>query len=214
MRKNLMAILLATLLSLNWSPNIMAQQRPEDFNHFKEILRFGTNDINLYWQTIFANNKRPYETPSLKAYYKDPIETPCGTMGINNAAYCTKSNTIYFDIDFLYQKFLTYGDYAVITILAHEWAHAAQFQLRQRELSIWTENQADCLCGAYTKALKEGKQNVRLEEGDIEEAEQLMFNIGSSHPDWANNGVHGSSNQRLGNFRKGLIYGLDSCFNK
>lgn len=214
MSKQLLVILLISLLSLNWIPNILAQQRPEGLNHFEEILSFGPKDINLYWQNIFIIKNRSYDAPSLKAYYKVPLETPCGTMGLNNAAYCTKSNTIYFDIDFLYQKFLTYGDYAVIAILAHEWAHAAQFQLGQRELSIWTENQADCLCGAYTKSVQEGKQNVRLEEGDIQEAEQLMFNIGSTHPNWATNDAHGSNNQRLGNFRKGLIYGLDSCFTK
>ncbi len=214
MKKGLLVILLIAVLSLNWTLNISAQQRPEGVKHFQEIIVLGAKDINSYWQTVFSAIKRDYAPPALKPYIKESIETPCGTMELNNAAYCAKSNTIYFDVDFLYREFLTYGDYAVVAILAHEWAHAAQFQLGQRELSIWTENQADCICGAYTKALKETNRGVRLDDGDIEEAEQLLFNLGNTHPDWASNGAHGSSNQRLNNFRKGMIYGLDSCFTK
>jgi hypothetical protein len=132
---------------------------------------------------------------------------------MNNAFYCSASNSIYFDYNFISKVYSQVGDYAAVSIIAHEWGHLVQTQLgisNGRFFSIQMELQADCSAGAYTK-YAEGMRE--LEEGDMEEAGVGLFNAGDPRGmPWFASQAHGKSMQRISAFLDGYKGGARACF--
>ena len=122
---------------------------------------FARRDVNLFWSGVLKRWSVPYRTPALVWYNTaqkpGPVATPCGTMVVNNAGYCPKNQAIYLDARFSERHFRTEGDFALFTIVAHEWGHHIQKltgvqrayeqgQLTTKQLEL----QADCWAGVYT----------------------------------------------------------------
>src|SRR5579862_6637427 len=78
--------------------------------------------IDEFWTQTLRDNNQRYISPRL-------IRVP---RPIHNVMYDPNANVIYCDYDFLEQQMEQHGDFAVVTILAHEWAHAVQTQLGTR----------------------------------------------------------------------------------
>ncbi|HEX8174969.1 MAG TPA: neutral zinc metallopeptidase [Pyrinomonadaceae bacterium] len=174
------------------------------------LLAAAANDINGFWQWAFNSTGRAYAPPQMVAY-TGQINTPCGVLQSNNAAYCQAAHTIYYDYNFINRSYTNVGDYAAVGIIAHEWGHVVQAHLgisRGNSYSIQMELQADCFMGAYTKY---AERTGKLEPGDLDEAGEDLFKSGDPKGmPWFASQAHGSPLQRVGAFLDG--YNERPCF--
>ncbi|HVD62501.1 MAG TPA: neutral zinc metallopeptidase [Gemmatimonadaceae bacterium] len=168
-------------------------------------------------------------TPPDIVPYLTGVRSACGIMRQSNALYCPRDNTIYFDEVFVASQAKkaanqlgTDGDMAAVGIVAHEMGHAVAMQLGHvfRD-SYENESTADCLAGAFAEhSSKDGS----LEDGDIDEAFYAMSTAGDPTPEptgdprmdqWILSRLarraHGTREQRMSNFRRGLDGGAGAC---
>jgi predicted metalloprotease len=180
-----------------------------------ELINFVVSDLNSYWNAQFNYARRQYAPPKLIQAYTQQIQTPCGNALLNNAFYCPASHSIYYDANFLYKVYSQVGDFAAVSIIAHEWGHLVQRQMgivKGPYLSIQTELQADCLSGAYAKHAGEKSY---LEEGDLDEAGAGLFKFGDPRGmPWFDMNAHGKPLQRVSAFLDGLKQGPGGCFSR
>jgi predicted metalloprotease len=130
---------------------------------------------------------------------------------LDNAFYCGLDHSIYYDNDLLETELANGGDFAVITVLAHEWGHLVQAQLGllTSQMSIAKELQADCLAGVYARHAAE---IGILEEGDLEEGASSLFEKGDfDDTPWFDPQAHGAPSQRYHAFAAGVTNGLRAC---
>jgi uncharacterized protein len=168
-------------------------------------------DIDAFWAGELANLGHDYYSAGTVPV-SDVVQSSCGEFGPydNPAAYCPVDDSVYYSVPLAQEIQTTVGDYAWITVLAHEWGHHVQVVLGiEPELTIDRELQADCFSGAYTqRALQQGF----LQEGDISEA--LMISIFSGDPieiDETAEGAHGSGDYRVTSFMEGYFNGSATC---
>lgn len=178
---------------------------------FPTLMQYATRDINNFWAQTFAGWRRPYKPPGVYPYAR-PLRTACGLSVMNNAFYCPADNNVYYDGNFVSRYYSYVGDYAAVSIIAHEWGHLAQTQLginRGNSFSIQMELQADCFAGAYTgyaEAMGE------LEEGDLEEAGVGIFYAGDQKgTPWFSPQAHGRPMRRISAFLDGYKGGAGAC---
>ena len=168
-------------------------------------------DIDAYWAGELGTLGYDYYAAGMIPV-SDIVQSSCGQFGPydNPAAYCPLDESIYYSLLLGADIQATVGDFAWITVLAHEWGHHVQTVLGiTPELTIDRELQADCLSGAYAQhALQQGY----LQEGDVTEA--AMMTILSGDPielDEMADGAHGSSDYRLTAFMEGYFNGAGTC---
>lgn len=177
----------------------------------QSIFDLVTAEIDGYWATSLSAAGIPYSSPNLAdiSYggsslcgYLDPDRSP--------AYYCALDQTIYFSLDQFVYFDRVIGDFAWITILAHEWGHHVQALNgsfggvgSQREL------QADCLAGSYAL---DAETRGFLEAGDLSEAVAIA-NAGGDVAGFPQDqlGVHGTSNERIAAFMQGYLNGFIGC---
>lgn len=168
-------------------------------------------DIDAFWAEEFAANGNDYYAAG-KVPVSEVVYSSCGNFGPydNPAAFCPPEDTVYYSIPLGSDIRTNIGDFAWITVLAHEWGHHVQLVLGiEPELTIDRELQADCFAGAYARrALQQGF----LQEGDITEA--MVINIMSGDPiemEEMADGAHGSSDYRVTSFMEGYFDGSKAC---
>ena len=150
--------------------------------------------------------------------------------------YCPADRKVYIDLSF-YQDLRTKmgapGDFAQAYVVAHEIGHHVQnllgltdkvHSMRQRlseadynKLSVRLELQADCFSGLW--ANHADRTRHILERGDVEEALNAASMIGDDRLQQQSRGyvtpdsfTHGSSEQRVRWFRRGLQSGnIQAC---
>jgi len=174
------------------------------------LINTAVEDLNEVWGKQLPNYHKP----------NGPIPYTCETVSqvsknaecpllLNGASYCEYDNTIYYDTDFL-NKLLADGDFIPVVVMAHEWGHAIQVQMKQgtdERKTILKELEADCLAGLYTKNTK------KLENGDFEEAAKTLYFSGD-RLDWNDPKAHGRPEQRMERFTTGKVIGeIDKCWN-
>jgi len=181
------------------------------------------------WKRLLAG--RYQETRAV--LFRDAIGSACGfAQSATGPFYCPADRKVYLDLGFfneLHRKLGAPGDFAQAYVLAHELGHHVQTltgvesQVRQRQaanpamrnvLSVRMELQADCFAGVWGHHANKGDGRVQLEEGDIEEGLTAASAIGDDRlqrmqgnrvaPDRF---THGSSEQRVEWFRRGLQSG-------
>ena len=169
------------------------------------------SDIDAFWAAELASSGHDYYAAGIIPV-SDVVYSSCGQFGPydNPAAYCPLDDSVYYSVPLGQDIQASVGDYAWITVLAHEWGHHVQVVLGiEPELTIDRELQADCLSGAYAqRALQQGF----LQEGDVTEA--VMMTILSGDPiemDEMVEGAHGSSDYRLTSFMEGYFNGAAAC---
>ena len=150
--------------------------------------------------------------------------------------YCPGDQKVYIDLSFfdeLEQRFRAPGDFAKAYVVAHEIGHHVQNLLgiaekveaqRRRlseaennKLSVRMELQADCLAGIW--AHHANRSRHILERGDVEGAMAAATAIGDDRLQKQARGyvspesfTHGSSEQRVRWFRRGLDSGqINQC---
>jgi uncharacterized protein len=199
----------------------------EELRQFVGAALANTEDV---WNEIFRQMGRQYREPTL-VLFTDRVQSACGVAGAAvGPFYCPGDEKLYIDLAFyreLKTRFRAPGDFAQAYVIAHEVGHHIQHLLgtmdqvnsaRQRmseaeanQLSVRLELQADFLAGVWAHhAQKRGA----LEEGDVEEALAAASAIGDDRLQRESQGyvvpdsfTHGSSEQRIRWFRKGLETG-------
>jgi predicted metalloprotease len=174
--------------------------------------------------------------------FRDVVQSACGTaQSATGPFYCPADQLVYLDLGFfgeLRDRFRAPGDFAQAYVLAHELGHHVQRLLgieaqvrrqqqsnpaQENQLSVRLELQADCLAGIWgNQAAQPGRAaqgKVELETGDLEEGLNAAASIGDDRiqrmsgariaPDRF---THGSSEQRVSWFRRGLQSGnIQAC---
>jgi predicted metalloprotease len=168
-------------------------------------------DIDAFWAGELGNQGYDYYAAGMVPV-SEAVSSSCGEFGPydNPAAYCPLDQAVYYSVPLGVDIQASVGDFAWITVLAHEWGHHVQTVLGiTPEMTIDRELQADCFSGAYAQhALQAGY----LQEGDVTEA--AVMTILSGDPiemyEFADN-AHGSSDYRLTAFMQGYFEGSASC---
>ena len=201
------------------------QARQDQLASFsKKVLR----ETELVWQQqLQQQTGKAYSDPTL-VLFTGSVQSGCGgATSASGPFYCPGDNKLYIDLSFfdeLGQRFGAAGDFAMAYVIAHEVGHHIQTllgtsqqvsRLRGRvdeaeynRNSVKLELQADFLAGVWAHYVQ-GKG--LLESGDIEEAMRAANAIGDDRltqgrvsPD---NFTHGTSQQRMYWFKKGLETG-------
>lgn len=207
------------------SPEQKAAQ--DELADFVSVVVADTEDT---WTPIFRSAGYRYQ-PAKLVLYNGLVQSACGT-GSSAAGpfYCPGDSKVYLDLGFLRElkRLGAPGDFAFAYVIAHEIGHHVQNQLgvsqqvRQMQqrvsrskanaLSVLAELQADCYAGIWAHHAQAQRQ--ALERGDIEEGLGAAAAVGDDrlqqmsgrgvHPE---SFTHGSSEQRMGWFRKGFQSG-------
>jgi predicted metalloprotease len=188
-------------------------------------------DTEDVWQELFRRMGKEYRNPHLDLFSG---QTPSG-CGFASAAvgpfYCPADEKVYIDLDFFRQlerQFHAPGDFARAYVIAHEVGHHVQnllgisdkvharqqrlSEVEAKQLSVRLELQADFLAGVWAHHAQRSKQI--LERGDVETALRAATEIGDDRLQMESQGyvvpdsfTHGSSEQRVRWFRRGLQTG-------
>jgi predicted metalloprotease len=201
---------------------------PEQVEFVRAILG-STEDT---WGEIFAASGSQYPAPRL-ILFQGAVDSACGRApSAVGPFYCPGDRQVYLDLVFfrdMEQKFRAAGDLARAYVIAHEVGHHIQNVTgvmekvdRSRQLggtmegaeglSVRQELQADCFAGVWAN---HAEQRLRwLEPGDVESALAAATAIGDDALQRQSQGhvvpdsfTHGSSEQRVRWFRKGMDSG-------
>ncbi|WP_417068368.1 neutral zinc metallopeptidase [Niveibacterium terrae] len=189
-------------------------------------------DTERTWDRVFTAAGRTYEKPRL-VLFRGATSTACGTgEAAMGPFYCPGDRKVYIDLGFydeLARRFAAPGEFAQAYVIAHEIGHHVQNlagisgkvhqaqqaagKVERNALSVRLELQADCFAGVWAnQAVAAG--TLKLEEGDVESAINAATAIGDDTLQRQAQGrvvpdsfTHGSSEQRVRWFRRGLEYG-------
>jgi hypothetical protein len=182
----------------------------------EQIFDIAAEDINTFWIETFAEYGYPYEEPRVVLHDRSQISSGCGVAPAQvGPFYCSADHSQYYPFRFMDQQWKQFGDFAVVTIIAHEWGHAIQHNLGALQTGGYTidlELQADCFAGAYAGYANSRSLNIRLDESDIREGAVALFNAGD--PDgtpWWDSQAHGTGDQRVQAFVDGFEQGVSTC---
>lgn len=173
----------------------------------QDKLTFASRDINEMWARQFQQLGRSWVSPRVYIY-SGRIQTPCGVMNNWNAQYCPRNHSIYLNEPFVRRINHQVGDFAAITVLAHEYGHAVQRLLGLSTVSrypVQDELQVDCFAGFYAQ---DANRRKLLDPGDIPEATAQSYASGDPAFDL---NAHGTPNQRVRAFHLGFDQGFQSC---
>jgi len=195
---------------------------------FVSVVLADTEDV---WRRLFQEAGSQYREPRL-VLFRGAVPTACGTgQAAMGPFYCPGDQKVYIDLGFfdtLRSRLGAPGDFAQAYVIAHEVAHHVQGLLgitgrvdalrgrageaQANQLSVRVELQADCLAGVWAHHSQKGKG--WLEQGDIDEALNAAARIGDDTLQRRQQGTvvpetftHGSSQQRVSWFRRGLQSG-------
>jgi predicted metalloprotease len=214
-------------------PNYKASAEQQQLAQFTAVVLADTEDT---WHAIFKEMGKRYQEPKL-VLFTDAVHSACGhAESAMGPFYCPSDKKIYIDLGFYKQlkdRHNAPGDFAQAYVIAHEVGHHVQNllgisgQVHQAQqgmtkteanaLSVKLELQADCFSGLWAHHTEKAKQV--LEQGDIEEALTAASAIGDDRLQKQARGyalpesfTHGTSQQRIFWFKKGLANGIiQSC---
>jgi predicted metalloprotease len=168
--------------------------------------------VDRFWQRHFQEQTgRRYESPQVAGGYTGTSGPSCGGQPSvpGNAFYCPSGDFLAWDEDLMDAGFEQIGDAWVYLIIAHEWGHAIQARLRQNQVSVAAELQADCLAGAALQgSVDDG--TLTLEKGDAQEISRTLVTVADRFP-WSDESSHGNAQQRTAAFSAGAEGGVRAC---
>ena len=196
-------------------------QGEDDYEKFTAAVLGSNNDV---WRQLFEQSGRQYEEPRL-VLFRAATQSGCGLATSDvGPHYCPLDQTIYIDETFYDVLKSQYGaeggDVAEAYVLAHEVGHHVQHQLGildtasapTNEDSVKIELQADCFAGVWAHSVS--SLGV-FQPGEINEAIDAAAAVGDDRIQAKVQGqvtpetwTHGSSEQRVTWFNKGLTAGV------
>ncbi|MDY6050975.1 MAG: neutral zinc metallopeptidase [Rothia sp. (in: high G+C Gram-positive bacteria)] len=215
-------------------------QTYEDANRYDDcrILATGVS-LGMVWEEkLPAEAGISYTAPDL-VLGEGHISTGCGTANISQTGpfYCPADQTVYMSVPFFDQlKAMggSNGDFAVMYVTAHEFAHHIQQTMGTLKYSdyqdpgadsgaVQVEVQADCYAGVWASQADKGENALLnpLTQNQIQQAIDTARAIGDDaiqrssgqqvNPDlW----THGSSEQRVYWFTRGYTEGTMAACNQ
>jgi len=213
--------------AVNTRPARPGSPGDDELTHFVSVVLASTEDV---WTGILRQSGKQYRNPKL-VLFSDQVQSACGAAGSSAGPfYCPGDQKVYIDLAFyrdLKEKLGAPGDFAQAYVIAHEIGHhvqrllgisdnvhSAQSRMSRSEandLSVRLELQADFFAGVWAS---QARQKGLLEAGDIEEALNAASAIGDDRLQRRSQGrvvpdsfTHGTSEQRVRWFRKGLETG-------
>jgi predicted metalloprotease len=166
-------------------------------------------DVDGFWNRTFAAAAWEYASPEVVPVGEVALSA-CGQIpGWVIGAYRPLDRTIFFSVSLSEQLVAGGDDFAWTTVIAHEWAHHVQVLLGIPYGGYDSEQQADCLAGAYAPD-REGRGLLSV--GDVNEA--VMLSVQSGDAAWLPEdapGAHGSGAERAQAFLSGYRDGLAGC---
>ena len=208
--------------------NPAAPAADDELKQFVSVVLADTEDV---WTQLFRDMGREYKKPKL-VLFADRVESACGFQSAAvGPFYCPADHNVYIDLSFyqdLKKRHRSPGDFAQAYVIAHEVGHHVQNLLgistkvhklkrqvskeQSNDLSVRLELQADFFAGVWAHHAHRAKQI--LEKGDIEEAMTAASAIGDDRLQMEARGyvvpesfTHGTSQQRVRWFKKGLLSG-------
>jgi predicted metalloprotease len=196
-----------------------------------QFVSFVLDDTQNTWTQLLPQQAgKPYHHAKL-VLFRDYTQSGCG--GAESATgpfYCPADEKVYIDLGFydeLKRRFGAPGEFAQAYVLAHEIGHHVQNILGierrvqgnsrgQDSASVRLELQADCFAGVWAHSTQ---QRGLLEKWDVESALGAAAAVGDDRLQKMATGhvnpdsfTHGSSDQRMSWFNKGLDSGsISSC---
>jgi predicted metalloprotease len=199
----------------------------DELRRFVSVVLADTEDV---WTEVFRQTGREYRDPRL-VLFTGQVQSACGRAdSASGPFYCPGDQKVYIDLSFyseLRERLGAPGDFAQAYVIAHEVGHHVQRLLgisdkvhaaesradrrQANELSVRLELQADFLAGVWANR---AKNKGLLESGDIDEALGAASAVGDDRLQRQAQGrvvpdsfTHGTSEQRVRWFRKGLDTG-------
>ena len=226
---------------LQQQPGVQQVQPNGQDDQLAEFVSVVLADTEDVWHALFRNQLgKPYREPEL-VLFTGQVQSACGfASAAVGPFYCPADEKVYIDLAFfdeLRTRFGAPGDFAMAYVVAHEIGHHVQNQLgisdqvheargrlsetEYNRLSVRLELQADYLAGVWAHHAERTKQI--LEEGDVDEALRAASAIGDDRLQRQSQGyvvpdsfTHGSSEQRVRWFRRGLetgdVGGMEALF--
>ena len=201
-----------------------------------QFVSFVLDDTQNTWTQILPQQSgKPYHHARL-VLFRDYTQSACGSAeSATGPFYCPGDEKVYIDLGFydeLRRRFGAPGEFAQAYVLAHEIGHHVQkllgIERRVRQLqednprgqnspSVHLELQADCFAGVWAHSTQ---QRGLLEKGDVESALGAAAAVGDDRLQRMATGhvtpdsfTHGTSEQRMSWFRKGLDTGSVTACN-
>jgi uncharacterized protein len=201
-----------------------------------QFVSFVLDDTQKTWEQLLPQQTgTPYRHAKL-VLFRNSTHSACG--GAESATgpfYCPGDEKVYIDLSFydeLKRRFGAPGEFAQAYVLAHEIGHHIQklvgieskvhnFQSQNpgaaNAASVQLELQADCFAGVWAHSTQ---QRGLLEAGDVQSALGAASAVGDDHIQQMTRGrvqpetfTHGTSQQRMGWFNKGLNSGSIAACN-
>lgn len=167
-------------------------------------------DLNAFWGAEFAAAGRTYWAPGI-VVLGEPVDTSCGTLSsaFGPGAYCSANGTLYY-APVWFMTFADSGhDFALMTVLSHEWGHHIQLLLGiQWRADKSYELQADCLSGVYAG---HAEQVGLAPPGSLADAIRLAALSGDIGALPRDAPEHGSGAERAISFMNGYEGGVQAC---
>jgi len=213
------------------NPALDEQEKP-----LVQFVTFVLNDTQKTWdESLPQQAGTPYRHAKL-VLFRDETYSGCGGAEASTGPfYCPADEKVYIDLSFydeLKRRFGAPGEFAQAYVLAHEVGHHVQkiigveSKVRQLQsgnpgranpLSVAMELQADCFAGVWAHSTQ---QRGLLDPGDVESALKAAAAVGDDHIQQMTRGrvqpetfTHGSSQQRMDWFNKGLESGSIAACN-
>ena len=188
-----------------------------DYEEYTATLEQVLASLEAYWGEVLPEEFGVrFTAPRRYAYYRpeEGAGPRCGTerAPAKNAFYCPPGDFIAWDeTGLMIPYYVQAGDFAAAFVLAHEFGHAMQARLPEREeLGVLDELQADCFAGAWSRSVQE--QGL-LEAGDLDEATLAVFSArdvpGTAFTDPR---AHGTGFERTRAFTDGYEGGPGGCY--
>jgi hypothetical protein len=195
-----------------------------------DFVRAVLGDTEDVWGKLFQRAKGTYRKPNL-ILFREGVRSACGmASSAVGPFYCPADQNVYLDLAFfddLARRFGAPGEFAQAYVIAHEIGHHVQNLLgiseksqamRQRlnerdgnRVSVMVELQADCLAGVWGHS---AAQRGLIDVKDVEAGLRAAAAIGDDRIQRKQGGfvvpdgfTHGSSEQRVRWFRRGLESG-------
>ena len=214
-------------------PNVAMDEAEKPLVQF---VTFVLSDTQKTWEESLPQQAGvPYHHAKLVLFRNETYSGCGGAEAATGPFYCPADEKVYIDLGFydeLKRRFGAPGEFAQAYVLAHEIGHHVQKiigvenKVRQLEnanpgavnrLSVSMELQADCFAGIWAHSTQ---QRGLLEEGDVESALHAAAAVGDDHIQQMTRGrvqpetfTHGSSEQRMNWFNKGLNSGSIAACN-
>ena len=201
-----------------------------------QFVSFVLDDTQKTWEQVFPRQTGKQYRHAKLVLFRNYTRSGCGAAESATVPfYCPEDEKVYIDLGFydeLKQRFGAPGEFAQAYVLAHEVGHHVQKLVgieakvrhlqeqnprQQNALSVRMELQADCLAGVWARTTQE---RGLLESGDVESALGAAAAVGDDRLQKMATGhvspetfTHGSSQQRMNWFRKGLDNGSIAACN-